>query len=186
MESSQPTCLVEKALQYAMDKHKGQYRKNRNLPYIWHCLNVSNNVESYKKSKNIDELICAALLHDVVENYKTQPEQAAILHEIADLFGFMVASLVKEVTTDKEECNKVGKTEYLKNKMKNMSSYALVIKLSDRKDNVSDLDLSSNEFKENYRKETESILDFITNHRRLTSTHIRIISDIREILRKYK
>ena len=42
-----------------------------------------------------------------------------------------------------------------------MTSYALVIKLSDRLDNVRDLNEGSEEFKEKYTKETIEILDHL-------------------------
>ena len=175
--------IVEQALQYATQKHNGQYRKTSNYPYIWHCMSVSRHVENFKNSHNKDLLLVSALLHDVVELYKTKEEQNTELHSIADLFGFKVASLVSELTTDKNEANKVGKTEYLKQKLLQMSSYALVIKLCDRLDNISDLQRASLEFKEKYKKETIDIIDFIfSNRKNLSKTHLQIISEIKKTL----
>jgi (p)ppGpp synthase/HD superfamily hydrolase len=45
--------------------------------------------------------------------------------------------------------------------MEKMSSYALVIKLSDRRDNVKDLNTLDKKFKEKYTKETTEILDHL-------------------------
>jgi len=174
--------IVETALKYATERHDGQYRKTNNFPYVWHCLSVSKNVENFKTSKNIDLLIVAALLHDVVELFRTKEEQTKELHNIADRFGFMVAGIVSELTSDKDECSRVGKAQYLKEKMLHMSSYALVIKLCDRLDNISDLNKATPEFRDKYKKETHDIISFLNDNRELTSTHLNIIKEIRHKL----
>jgi len=98
----------------------------------------------------------AALLHDTVEDCED-----VSLQEIAEKFGYYVAALVDELTSDEKEIKKLGKTEYLKNKMAKMSSYGLVIKLSDRLDNVKDLNTTSETFQKKYTKETLEILDHL-------------------------
>ena len=52
--------LIEKALQIAVESHKGQTDKS-NTPYIFHVLRVMHSV-------NTDEQKITALLHDVVED----------------------------------------------------------------------------------------------------------------------
>lgn len=126
--------MFEKALEFALQKHKWQKRKNNNIPYYRHPISVAKNIETYKKSQNIELLMTAALLHDTVEDCEN-----ITLQEIAENFGYYVAALVDELTSNESEIKKIGKTDYLKNKMTNMSSYWLVIKLSDRLDNVKDL-----------------------------------------------
>jgi hypothetical protein len=69
-------------------------------------------------------------------------------------FGPEIASLVKELTNNTEERSKLKKYEYLKIKMSNMSSNALLIKLADLFQN---LRLIERDFD---NKEKESI-DFI-------------------------
>ena len=49
--------------------------------------------------------------------------------EIETEFGPLVASVVMELTSDEEAIKKIGKNEYLKEKMLNMSKYALTLKL---------------------------------------------------------
>ena len=103
--------MFEKALEFALQKHKGQKRKWNNIPYYRHPISVAKNIETYKKSKNIELLMTAALLHDTVEDCKD-----VSLQEIAEKFGYYVAALVDELTSDELEIKKLGKTEYLKDK----------------------------------------------------------------------
>ncbi len=173
------TGMFEKALEFALEKHKGQYRKNTHIPYYWHPINVAKNIEEFKASKNIELLMTAALLHDTVEDCKN-----VTLEKIAKKFGYMVASLVDELTSNEKEITKIGKTEYLKNKMTKLSSYGLVIKLSDRLDNVRSLKETTKQFQEKYTKETKDILDHLESWvRKLTQTHKKLIEKIREALK---
>lgn len=170
------TNLFEDALEFAIQKHKGQYRKKTKAPYVWHVINVARNVEENKKSKNLEILLTAALLHDTVEDCGVS------LKEISEKFGLKVASIVEELTSDENEIKKVGKTEYLKNKMLNISSYALVIKLSDRLDNVKDLKDMDDAFRNKYKKETMEIMQALSVGRKLTNTHSILINKINKIL----
>ncbi len=180
MKKPQFGVLFEEALEFALQKHKGQKRKGNNMPYFWHPMSVARNVQEVKDSTNLELLMTAAILHDTVEDCTD-----VTIEEIAKIFGYQVASLVSELTSDDAEIAKVGKTEYLKNKMAGMSSYALVIKLSDRRDNVRDLNSMTQEFKERYTKETIEILDHLESWvRKLTGTHIKLIEKIRKVLKK--
>ena len=161
---------------YATQKHKGQTRSG-GLPYITHPMQVANNIMKYKASHNLDALVKAALLHDTIEDTDTTHE------DLEKLFGGLVASLVKELTSDKKEINKVGKTEYLAKKMVQMSSYALVIKLADRLDNVSDIKTAKTPaWRQKYKRETETILKKLEKERKLSNTHKKIIKAIKDKL----
>jgi len=161
--------LIIKALQFAAEKHRGQTRKVSGLPYITHPIIVSELLRKYKTSKVLAQLIVAALLHDVLEDTDTT------LNEISNEFGSMVAGLVLELTSDKEEIKKLGKNKYLKKKMISMTSYALVIKLVDRLSNILDNPT------EKYCKDTLELIAFIERKRKILSkTHKKIIKDIRK------
>lgn len=80
----------------------------------------------------------------------------------------------------------MGKAEYLARKLVKMSSWALVIKLCDRLDNVSDFCLAPPEFIEKYAAETDIILDRLEAERELSNTHVRIIKDIRATMAIYR
>jgi len=55
-----------KAVDFAVDAHKGQKRKKSNVPYIYHPLNLA----CHALAMNIadDDIIAACLLHDVIED----------------------------------------------------------------------------------------------------------------------
>ena len=176
------TGMFEKALEFALEKHKGQKRKSTNMPYYWHPISVAKNIEETKKSKNLELLMTAALLHDTVEDCA-----GVTIQEIAEKFGYYVAALVDELTSDEKEIAKIGKTEYLQKKMTNLSSYGLVIKLSDRLNNVRDLNKTSETFQKRYTQETLAILDHLQSWiRKLTQTHQKLIAKIRAILASQK
>lgn len=166
---------LKKAISYALKMHEGQLRHD-GAPYIRHPLNVVKNVLKYKKSKNLEALLISACLHDTLEDSK------ASYYDIVDLFGAQVASIVLELTTDEDMKNIMGKDCYLAIKMKNMSSWALVIKLCDRLDNISDLEASSEDFRQHYIDETISIMDYLLRNRDLSRTHIVIIEHIMGVL----
>ena len=163
----------EEALQFATQAHAGQTRSGGD-PYISHPVRVANHIKQFKKSHNLDALLSAAYLHDTIEDTDTTQE---ILH---DLFGGLVASLVKELTSDPVQIKKMGKAAYLSHKMAAMSSYALVIKLADRLDNVKDITTTRTpQWRQKYKAETEHILDYIEKNRVLSGTHKKLIGLIR-------
>lgn len=163
-------------------------------PYWIHPIRVASLVAKYKQSHRIDWIIVAAIMHDVVED--TEHTTA----EIEARFGMEPAALVNELTSDDEEIIAIGKTltddpklwkrmgkaEYLARKLVKMSSWALVIKLCDRLDNVSDFCLAPPEFIEKYAAETDIILDRLEAERELSNTHVRIIKDIRATMAIYR
>lgn len=170
---------IRQVLDFARIAHTGQTRSDGKTPYISHPIAVANFVKQYKKSHNLDALIAAALLHDTVEDTETTPEQ------LERLFGGLVASLVKELTSDKDSIEQLGKKEYLSQKMENMSSWALVIKLADRLHNVQDIATAKTpEWRRKYRAETEGILTRLEQNRTLSATHKKIIEAIRKKLKE--
>ncbi|MFX0094749.1 MAG: HD domain-containing protein, partial [Candidatus Hodarchaeota archaeon] len=78
---------IKKAFLFATERHKDQMRKGNGAPYITHPIEVSLMLASYS-----EEIICAALLHDVVEDTPTPIE------EIEQEFGSKIKSFVQGVT----------------------------------------------------------------------------------------
>lgn len=148
-------------------------------PYWVHPIRTAALVAKYKQSHAIDSLIIAALFHDIVE------DTSHTLAEITTLYGARVASLVEELTSNKAEQDAMGKTQYLSKKISLLSSWALVIKLCDRLDNVSDFCFAPQKFVDKYSKETLAILSYIEIKRDLSDTHKRIIKDIRAMVGIY-
>lgn len=173
--------IFEKALIYAVRKHKGQRRKGNKRPYINHVLDVLSTVNEIKgESTNIYLLCICALLHDVCEDCGVS------IKKIAKKFGHHVASIVDELTINEIECELLGKTEYLKRKMLGMSSYALVIKLCDRYSNIRDMKDMPESFQRKYVTSTRVILDALMKERKLTHTHNVLISMILGAMHKYE
>lgn len=168
------------AIEFAIDKHRGQTRKGDGSPYIVHPMRVMHRVNEIKKgTKNLFLLGAAAILHDTVEDCDVT------LEEIAEKFGHHVAAIVQELTLDKSQYEKQGKATYLKTNMLGMSSYALTIKLCDRLDNVSDLVTMDQEFRERYLIETIEILEFLEEYRALTKTQKKLVKLIHEEISNY-
>lgn len=86
--------LFEKAVVYATEKHSGQVRKLTYTPYILHPMEVAAIVGTMTGD---EEVLCAAMLHDTVE------DAGATLEEIGALFGERVRYLVGTETEDKRE-----------------------------------------------------------------------------------
>lgn len=166
--------MSDKAREFAEKAHKGQVRKFSGKEYVSHPKQVAKLVRKYKESHKIEELVSAALLHDTIEDTGTTGA------DLEKMFGGLVASLVEELTNDEKKLREMGKTEYMRKKMINMSTWGLVIKLADRLSNVSDFDTANPEFVNRYRKQTNIILDSIERHRELTGTHKKLIAKIRE------
>lgn len=80
--------MIMKAYLYAKEKHKNQLRKSGE-PYIIHPLNVAYILATLGLDT---ETICAALLHDVVEDTETTYEN------IKSQFGQEIAQIVEGVT----------------------------------------------------------------------------------------
>lgn len=168
---------LKEAFDFMKTKHGIQTRKTGGY-YFEHPRRVASYVVMYKDSYQIEDLMIIALLHDVLEDTNATYEQ------INRKFGRMVADTVEELTSIGDDMVAAGgKRLYLANKMIDMSSYALVIKLCDRLDNISDLASMGEEFKVRYTKETLYILDEIDKERDvITITHHRLIHAIRERL----
>ncbi|MBT7350514.1 HD domain-containing protein [candidate division WWE3 bacterium] len=166
------------AKDYATMKHKGQYRKFAGEEYVEHPKRVATIIRRYKKSHQLDQLVKAALLHDTIEDTNTTS------HDLKMMYGALVASLVKELTSDDDGIQQKGKTQYLSDKMAIMSSWALVIKLADRLDNVSDLKTASKKFGDKYSKETRIILNTLRKKRKLSGTQMKIVKAIYKKVRE--
>lgn len=174
--------ILEKAIQFAAKKHAGQKRKDNNVPYIVHPMCVAAIVYEVKKSTNINFILAICILHDVVEDC------GVTLKEIAKRFGHHVAGCVDELTTDKAECERLGKAEYLTRKMVKMSSYSLCVKLADRLHNLRDMGTMDDSFKQKSIEQTSYILDGLHEKRKkLSKTHHQIIELIwREIFQNQR
>ncbi len=86
--------LLDKAIIFATNVHKGQLRKGTQIPYVLHPLEAAAIVGTMTTN---DEIIAGAVLHDVVEDTETTVER------LCELFGGRVAELVVLESEDKRE-----------------------------------------------------------------------------------
>jgi GTP diphosphokinase / guanosine-3',5'-bis(diphosphate) 3'-diphosphatase len=123
---------MEKILEaafFAARKHTHQRRKNiEDIPYINHPLEVAHLLSSVGDISD-EEILCAALLHDTIEDTGTKAA------EIETRFGPAVAGYVLEVSDNKA----LPKAERKKLQVKHAASLsegATLIKLADRISNL--------------------------------------------------
>lgn len=125
--------IIKKAYVYAEEKHKNQLRKSGEA-YIIHPLNVA-----YILAKlGLDtETICAALLHDVVE------DTSGTYEEIEKKFGSEIATIVEGVTklTNLFKTVEEKQTENYKKMFIAMEKdiRVIILKLADRLHNINTL-----------------------------------------------
>jgi GTP pyrophosphokinase len=181
---------IKKAYDIAKKAHQGQTRniktkEGEDIEYITHPLKVAELVKQLKSSHKISDLIKAAILHDTVQ------DTDITLDYIKNEFGELVHNLVKELTNDPEEMKRIGKTQYLTNKMLHMTSWALIIKLADRYSNVEDL---FNAFHGSYKQkvwankyaiQTQEIIKELKEKRELTSTQKNLVELIENKLNDF-
>jgi (p)ppGpp synthase/HD superfamily hydrolase len=133
--SSRSLDRVEAALRFALEAHFGQTRKDRRTPYIVHPVAVMR-VLSSELSVAEPDLLCAALLHDVLEDTRTTSGQ------LRTRFGPRVARWVEELTIPPEfhgpAVPDAVKTEVQVHAAGRISWPAVLVKLADRVDNLRD------------------------------------------------
>lgn len=161
--------MVLEAYRFAEKKHSGQFRKKSGIPYVAHPIAVSYIVSSCKKSKHLEEILTASILHDTLEDTDTN------FTELAQEFSPLVASLVLELSNDEQAIKELGKLEYQKKKLVGISSYALVIKLADRLHNISDNPTDKMVL------DTMQLLDYLCLNRKLSGTQEKLVADIRQL-----
>lgn len=79
------TDLFDRALKFASDAHHGTGRRGKGFPYIIHCMEAAEIVATIT---NDQEILAAALLHDVIEDTDITAE------DIQREFGARVTELV--------------------------------------------------------------------------------------------
>jgi len=99
------THLLEKAIRLAVRAHEGQLRKDGEVPYITHPLGVTLILAKHGFG---DEVLSAALTHDVVED--TVVTNKELREELGDTVADIVASVTHDDTLGWEE----KKIKYIK------------------------------------------------------------------------
>lgn len=127
---------VVEAIAFAVEAHGGQSRKDGRTPYVVHPIAVLRLLSTHVGVRD-PEVLQAAALHDVLED---TPVTAGTIRE---RFGARVLHLVEELTLP---ANAHGakvptevKTRHLVDALGTISWEAVLIKLCDRTDNLSDV-----------------------------------------------
>jgi GTP pyrophosphokinase len=145
--------LIRKAYDYASKKHFGQKRISGE-DYIQHPLHVALILTEISSDR---ATICAALLHDTIEDSSGTKE------EISDLFGKDVALLVDGVTKINKLHFASTSEQMAANQRKILVGLSedprvIIIKLADRLHNMRTIDVMSNEKQKRKSRENLEIL----------------------------
>ncbi len=124
--------LLLKALAFAAHKHRDQKRKDLEAsPYINHPIALAD-VLCNEGGIADENVLCAALLHDTVEDTETTPE------ELTAVFGKVISDLVMELTDDKSLPKADRKRLQIEHAAK-ASRQAKLVKLADKICNLRDI-----------------------------------------------
>ena len=143
--------VVDKAMAFAIEAHKGQIRKYTNEPYVFHPMNVAKLVAQVTDDQ---EVIAAALLHDTVEDTDVTLED--IQHE----FGGYIAAWVENLTdvSKPEDGNRAARKAIDRAHTAKALPPAKTIKLADLIDNSRSIVERDPEFAKIYMKEKRALL----------------------------
>ena len=160
---------IKKAYAYAEKAHRGQVRISGEA-YIIHPLNVAYILTGLHLD---DETICAALLHDVVE------DTCATLEEMDAEFGKNVMELIDGVT-------KLGRIEYMSKEDVKLENYrkmflamakdirVIMIKLADRLHNMRTLKCMREDKRRRIAKETIEVYAPLANRLGISSIKVEL------------
>lgn len=150
--------IIKKAYDYAEYLHYGQTRQSGE-PYIIHPLNVAYILAEMHADK---DTICAALLHDTLEDTNTTYE------EIKENFNEEIANLVEGVTKISKMNFSTKKEQNLANTRKIITSITqdvriIIIKLADRLHNMRTIKYKPVEKQKENAKETLDVFVPLAN-----------------------
>jgi (p)ppGpp synthase/HD superfamily hydrolase len=166
---------TKKALGFALEAHKGQFRKYKtDEPYVEHVKRVVEILSSFDETDSA--LVCAAFLHDTVEDTKTSFQM--ILNE----FGEEVMELVWWLTDidiidgSKSRDNRETRKLLSAWRLSRAPLKAKKIKLADLIDNTRDIVLNDPTFARKYLKEKEQVLNLMEE--RTSALEFNQLSDL--------
>ena len=115
-----------RALDFALNAHKGQLRKKSEIPYIYHPLNMTCHLLALDIIE--DDVLAATLLHDVIEDCDKTIDELPVDADVKELVELLTSFKVKDEHRKKEL------ERYYKAISKNPK--ACLIKLIDRCNNI--------------------------------------------------
>lgn len=157
---------LTECISFAANEHAGQFRDGENpLPYITHPIDVLTNLRYIGKVVE-PELLCTAVLHDVIEECGVQP------NVIEEMFGQRVRELVLELTRVEPSPESIAgmdkdsiwelRSQLLLDEIAGMSAEAQSVKLADRLSNLTEARRTKEKKKlTRYNRQTGKILKII-------------------------
>lgn len=147
-------------VEFLIRAHGSQVRKYTNEPYVLHPIAVARivaNVTCHEYDN--EEIIIAALLHDVVE------DTSYTLKNIEDRFGYVVASLVEMVTdvSKPSDGNRKVRKEIDRQHLAKASPWGKTIKLADLIDNTRSIVTNDPDFARVYMREKRELLEVLSD-----------------------
>ena len=125
--------VFEQAITFATEAHAGAKRKGTGIPYIVHPIEAAAIASTMTTD---EEMLAAAVLHDVLEDTDTTPE------ELERLFGARILKLVQNETEDKrknlppQDTWKIRKQETITFLKERASREAKILALADKLSNM--------------------------------------------------
>lgn len=149
--------IIIKAIEFANRAHADQVRKYTGQPYIFHPMRVAMAVANHRGS---DEMICAAVLHDTVEDCGVH------IADILKEFGPDIARLVDELTnkTKASDLPRAERKRMDRERIATISTDAKIIKALDRIDNLRELVNAPYDFRKKYHQESRELLRVLSTH----------------------
>ena len=136
--------IIENALALAYRGHSGQFRKDNNLPYICHPVDVANLLNKWNiKDEN---MIAAAFCHDLLEDTDITIEQ------IDSATNGLVANYVHYLTF----YGNISKQNYM-DSFVDKPIEIFLIKMADRIANIRDFEVSSPDYAYKYAMKAEKL-----------------------------
>ena len=124
--------MILAAVHFAADRHRNQRRKDAaTTTYVNHPVCVAEMLVNVGGIED-PQVICAALLHDTIEDTDTTPD------ELAEAFGPAVRDIVLEVSDDKSLPKEERKQEQIRHAA-TASIAAKQVKLADKICNLQDI-----------------------------------------------
>lgn len=145
--------MLKKALDFAARAHAGQVRKGTKKPYIVHPIEVGEIVQTMTED---EEVICAALLHDTIEDCK-----GVTWEVLRDQFTKRIADLVASESEDKTKGwieRKQATIRHMAECEKEVKMIALADKLSNMRDIDRDYPVVGEELWNRFRMKEKEVI----------------------------
>ncbi len=159
---------VDKAIQFATAAHEGQFRYDGVTPYIVHPIDVAEIVYA---AGGDESQICAALLHDVVEDCEVE------LATIEKEFGKDVAALVDDLTNRAtlDMGNRATRKQFENARIAKTSARAKMVKLADIMSNARTINEAKPKFAKLFLSECLVRLELLKEGGQLYETAVIIV-----------